>query len=700
MTSLARLPLAVAVAAALLSGTAVAESGGSPHKLPTVQVTTAKVDEPTDNATVGVTVLSGAELRARGAIDLRTALSGVAGVEAAPGGDGGPASSVPGFWGLKEFDAFLLLVDGTPWGGAFNPALATLDLNNIDRIEVIRGPAPVSYGATSFVGVIHVIHRAAGEGPRTAEVGIGSRGSWRVGAILPLVQGTRFAESLSFDGEKHRLDPDRSGYDRAHLLYRAAGEADSGKWTADLDFTHLNQDPASPHPREGRVLSTRVPLDANHNPHDAKYDENRAQLALSWTEQTGLGAWESRLSIAHSNIDNTRGFLRGDFSDGISSHNADGFRQDRSTTELYLDSHVTTPLWDRTKLVWGFDHQYGRGEQDSKNFEYGVALDGHGAPSSHSLPIDELTELKDRRNFSGLYAQLLADPTDRLHVDAGLRVNHTNEHRRGEEFVTEDGSSDGDSDHRSQTRLSGAVGASFRLWKDGGDELVTYANYRNTFKPAVVDFGPEAESEILKAEKATSGEFGLRGENFDGALEWDASLFYMDFKNLVVPTIIDGSPALENAGRQYFKGVDLEARYHIDRDWSVSGTWAYHQARFGNYERLFGDTLTQLRGRQQELAPNHLYGAGILFAPESGWFSHVDWNYIGRRFLNKRNTAPAGSYNTFDAGLGFNGGSWTARLDGYNLSDARDPVAESELGDGQYYRMMGREYWMNLKFDF
>jgi hypothetical protein len=53
-----------------------------------------------------------------------------------------------GLLGLHEFDAFLLIVDQVPWGGAFNPAISTLDLTDVERIEVLKGSAPVMYGAT------------------------------------------------------------------------------------------------------------------------------------------------------------------------------------------------------------------------------------------------------------------------------------------------------------------------------------------------------------------------------------------------------------------------------------------------------------------------------------------------------------------------------------------------------------------------
>ena len=109
-----------------------------------------------------------------------------------PGGDAGPAGSVPALWGLREFDAFLLVVDGVPWGGAFIPNLPTLDLNDVDRIEVLRGPAPITYGSTSFVGVIHVFHQQPGAG-RGVEVGGGGCGTIRGAAALDVGKSGRLA---------------------------------------------------------------------------------------------------------------------------------------------------------------------------------------------------------------------------------------------------------------------------------------------------------------------------------------------------------------------------------------------------------------------------------------------------------------------------------------------------------------------------
>ncbi len=703
MSTHRRASLALAVAFVLCSAPALASKPES-STLDTIEVTSSKLPLALRDSASSVSVVSGDELRARGANDLRTALSLVAGVDVAPGGDGGPAASVPALWGLREFDAFLLVVDGVPWGGAFVPALATLNLANVERIEVLKGAAPVSYGATSFVGVIHVIHHAAGQGSASIEAGVGSRGNANVALLLPLSNtDAGIASSLLFDAEKRELSADRTGYDRSHLLYRLAAAAGEGKFTLDLDGTVLHQDPASPHPREGRTLSSRFPIDANVNPRDGKIDENRVQLALGYLLETGWGEWDTRLAAARSDGDITRGFLRSDFAIDGSTVNADGYRQNRDTRELYFDSHLTTRLSDRATVVWGLDHMHGEGEQESSNFEYAVLPSGRNAPDSHSLRIDEATELEDRRNFSGAYADLHLAPTEAWRVEIGARFNRTRETRTGAETVFNSNTpaeTESEQQKRNDTRWSGAIGTSYRLWQDGSDGVHVFANYRNAFKPAVVDFGPEAESNILEPEYARSVELGAKGEHADGRFDWELSLFRMNFRNLVVAQNVNGSPGLTNAGNERFRGAEFEARYALTDTLDLHANYAYHDARFTDYAQLFGSTLTQLRGKQLELSPQHLGALGLLYLPQQGFNASVVASYVGKRFLNKRNTAPTGAYTAVDAGVGYRFDTWELRLDGYNLSDRRDPVAESELGDAQYYRMPSRTYQLSFRYNF
>jgi hypothetical protein len=75
-----------------------------------VEVVATRVPAAPHDVPVSIEVIDGETLRALAATNLRDALSLAAGIEVAPGGDAGPAGAVPGFWGLREFDAFLLVV--------------------------------------------------------------------------------------------------------------------------------------------------------------------------------------------------------------------------------------------------------------------------------------------------------------------------------------------------------------------------------------------------------------------------------------------------------------------------------------------------------------------------------------------------------------------------------------------------------------
>jgi len=663
----------------------------------TVQVTATRLPEDVEVVPVSITVVSGDEIRARGARDLPDALSLAAGVTVNPGSDNGPASSVPELWGLREADAYLLVVDGVPRGGAFNPDTGTVDLTGVERIEILRGAAPVLYGATSFVGVIHVIHYAPGEGPRVASISGGSYSSGAASVELPISGGgtSGFRHSLNASYDDRGFKDDRAGFRRGSFLYRAAAgdAASAGQWSFDLEGTVLDQDPSSPRPRTGTIFSPLVPIDANHNPDGSHIDQNRIQ-AIGRYER---GGWSTTLSVAQSSYDILRGFLR--VVDDVPD-NARGFSQDRDVTDVYFDTHYAWTMSDTFHLVAGVDHLYGRGKADSVNFDYEVELEGD-APRSDELDRFEMIDFKDERNFSGLYAQATWTPQPRWRIELGARLNRTSENREAAAEpigMEEDGGGDeAFDDSKETTRGSGFVGVNYLLVNAPAHPLWGYANYRNTFKPAAIDFGPEAEGGILDPETAESYEVGLKGHAADDRFDWDLSVFQMDFSNLVLPAAVNGLPRLVNAGKERFQGAELQTSLHVTRDLLLQGAVSYHEAKFRDYARLFDGVLFQLDGNRLELSAKELASLGLVWAPTTGWHADATAQYVGSRFLDKRNRAKADPYTILSAGLGYRWSDWEVRVDGRNLSDERDPVAESELGDAQYYLLPARNFRVTIR---
>jgi len=621
-----------------------------------------------------IEVISGRDLRARGVKSLKDALALATGVAIAPGGDAGPASAIPEFWGLREFDAFLLVVDGVPWGGALNPAVASVSLRDIERIEILRGPAPVTYGATSFVGVIHVVHTAAAANTRYVEAHGGSFGSGGGALDLPVPSVGSWNSRLSGDFDRQGFRDDHTSFSRGHALWRVAkGDGDRQTWlTADLNL--LKQDPASPHPRVGADLSPDVPLDANHNPAGAYINENRIALSAGFERPImGAATWGTTASFAFSGQRMFRGFLT-DVSN--TPDNASGYKENIDIHDAYVDSHIIWPTVSQLRFLTGVDALFAGGEAKGATFTYTAPLSGSPQPVvPEPSTLDK--DAGDDRRFLGAYGSTEWRPADRFTLSGGLRLNATSESR-------------GEGAEVSHTRLSGSLGAVLGVWEQDVNHVRLFANYRNTFKPAAFDFSLAENEGVLDPETSQSYEGGVKVRAMDGRLDFEASAFRMDFENLVTSTIVNNLPALINSGKTRFKGVELATELRLPFETYARATYSFHDGRFVDFVQDFGGVPTQLAGNRFEMSARHLASAGLTFAPEKGLVAHASVNYTGDRFLNMRNTALAPAFSTVDAGIGYRMDRAELRLDGRNLTNRRDAVAESEFGDAQYYRMPAR----------
>ena len=197
--------------------------------LDTLQVTASRIERPLDEALASVTVISRADIEASQAPDLLDLLGRQVGVDIAR--TGGPGSGSAVFLRGGNSNHSLVLVDGirvTSTGqGVFD--FAHLPLEQIERIEIVRGPRAAFWGSDAIGGVIHVFTRD----PSQASVRVLAGSYGRAGASAGAGFGDDdqgFGVTAGFqrlDGfsatnpdSVFSYDPDRDGYRNRNLSLR------------------------------------------------------------------------------------------------------------------------------------------------------------------------------------------------------------------------------------------------------------------------------------------------------------------------------------------------------------------------------------------------------------------------------------------------------------------------------------------------
>ena len=209
-----RTPARAAVAAAALSS--LSAFGADETTVP-VLVTATRTAQTADESLASVSVITRADIERSGARSLPDLLEREQGISFARSGPLGQNTSL--FMRGTEGDHVLLLVDGVKLGSATTgqAAFQHLPLEQIERIEIVRGPRSSLYGSEAIGGVIQIFTRAGDPGA-TASAMAGENDS---GEIETTFTGggddTRYtvsARHFETDGISARSDafPDDDGY--------------------------------------------------------------------------------------------------------------------------------------------------------------------------------------------------------------------------------------------------------------------------------------------------------------------------------------------------------------------------------------------------------------------------------------------------------------------------------------------------------
>jgi vitamin B12 transporter len=529
--SLACVFLLLPAAAGALPAQEVADSS----RLADIIVTSTAVPMSADAVAAAVTVLDGDELRSRGIRFVKDALGEVPGLFVVQPGSFGAVSSL--FARGGESDYVKVLVDGVPAnqpGGLFD--WATLSTDNVERIEIVRGPASVVHGSDAVTGVVQVITR---------------RGSGPVSASASAEAGTFGATTVQGSAA--------GGGQRAGWSLGGSRFGTSGTYPFNNDFaaqTLSARVAAGPDDRSDASVAARYGWNTYHFPTDGSgvpVDSNQFSSGRSLTAGAQAGRWlgsrvEARVALALSRS-------RYEFDDR-SDHGGDtigfGFASDRRVDagRRSADARINIRALSAAVLTLGAQYELEHERQVgsiTSNF-------GGGSSREDQPPFD-----RSRHNWAP-YAQATVDLAGGFGANAGLRVD---ENEAFGTFVT----------YRagaawrlpSRTRLRASFGTAFKA-----------PSFAENFAQSPFEVGNPA----LEPERTRSWEAGAEQELLDGRASVSAAYFDQRFRNLIqYVSAAPGDPTYQNLGAADARGIETGAVLRPAAGLAVSATYTWLRTR-------------------------------------------------------------------------------------------------------------------------
>jgi vitamin B12 transporter len=279
-------------------------------------VTATRVPTPTEEVGSSITVITAKDIEAKGYVTVQDVLKGTPGLDVVSNGGPGQMTSVF-LRGANSYHT-LVLIDGVemndPTGANRGFNFSNLTVDNIERIEILRGPQSPLYGADAMGGVINIITKK-GEGMPKFYLGSegGSYKTWRefAGASMG---SERVNASVAFSHNSSdgfsSADDDLPGNDEDDKWENTSASARLGfvlSENADLDFI-------------GRFQDGRTHIDmgggANKDAEDYHVNEHKVFTRMQAHVFAFDGLWEQTLAYGFADHDREyRDYPYGDDSD-------------------------------------------------------------------------------------------------------------------------------------------------------------------------------------------------------------------------------------------------------------------------------------------------------------------------------------------------------------------------------------------------
>ena len=592
----------------------------------TVDATTAtKISVALRDIPQTVNVVPAVVLHDQNAMSLQDALQNVPGLSFSVGDGQRDQVTIRGFSAITD-----QFVDGVR-----DDALYFRDLSNVERVEVLKGPASVLYGRGSAGGLVNRVTKKPRVEPLDeAGVTLGSRGQRRGEFDMGMANADKDA-LFRLTGAVE----DSTGFRDRYFLRRQA-LAPSGTFklrpgttlTLQADYLHdkrlADQGVPSYHGRPVDVPVETYFGAANGTERAFVQSDVKSATATldhaftpDLTLHTVLRAYDYALDRNYTSI--------GTIKDGAAPTVAIGqTHRLRDEDGRYLQNELSQKLdWGaaRHQLLYGLE----LGRQNKREVlrsRSNVATYSLFHPVLVDLPVlpDSVNPSADNRNrvdIAGLYVQDLVALTPEWKILAGARYDHLKQDR-------DDRTAKNLDLHRVDDTWSPRLGAVYQPTS----RVALYASWNRSFQPISDSFVFRANSDTLKPTQTVNKEAGVKVD-LSARSSLTAALFDMTQTNIQVADPADANFSLP-VGRQRTRGLEVSFSGELAPGWDAIAGYANMRGTIEDSTELT-KAGTPFEGNTAALTPRHTFNAWIKH--------HLDdrlWIAAGGRAESSRYASP------------------------------------------------------------
>lgn len=418
----------------------------------------------------------------------------------------------------------MVLIDGHPqYAGIFGHPIADAYQSFLaERVEVLRGPASVLYGSNAMGGVINIVTRKMQEdGVNThLHAGYGSYNTLETELTNRIRKG-RFSSVVS--GSYNRTDGHRDdmGFEQ-YGGYAKLGYEMTDHWNVrgDVNVTHFNA--SYPGPVSAPLLDG-----------DQRITRGMTSFALENRYEKTSGG----LSFFYNWGDHW-------INDGYTPSAGESPQEARFNSHDYMTGislYQSTQFFPGNRITLGFDW-----------FRYGGRAWNEYVSGEKIGTTSDLVD-KQEDELAG-YIDLRQDFCSWLTFNAGLRVDHHS---------------------RVDTEWVPQAGLAFHLPQAMELKASVSKGFRYPILREMYMFPPQNSD--LQPESMWNYELAFSQRLMEEQLYYGVNLFYINAKNLIqtLPNPHGSGMLNQNTGKIENTGVELQAAYRINRDWSVDGNYSY-----------------------------------------------------------------------------------------------------------------------------